>query len=95
MTIGRLAAVLACTMSVACGSGSSTAGPPTSPTPPPPPAQTGGINGVAIDAISDRPLPGATIEPNAFDRDGAKFAFQRPPLNRSPDIDPDPFTGNF
>jgi hypothetical protein len=37
----------------------------------------------------------ATIEPNAFDRDGAKFAFQRPPLNRSPDIDPDPFTGNF
>lgn len=37
----------------------------------------------------------ATIEPNAFDRDGAKFAFQRPPLNRTPDIDPDPFTGNL
>jgi hypothetical protein len=29
MTIGRLAAVLACTISVACGSGSSTPGPPT------------------------------------------------------------------
>ncbi len=37
----------------------------------------------------------ATIEPNAFDRDAAKFAFQRPPLNRSPDVDPDPFTGNL
>ena len=37
----------------------------------------------------------ATIEPNPFDRDAAKFAFQRPPLNRSPDIDPDPFTGNL
>ena len=37
----------------------------------------------------------ATIEPNLFDRDGAKLAFQRPPLNRTPDIDPDPFTGNL
>jgi hypothetical protein len=37
----------------------------------------------------------ATIEPNAFDRDGAKFAFLRPPLNHSPDVDPDPFTGNL
>jgi hypothetical protein len=37
----------------------------------------------------------ATTEPNPFDRDAAKFAFQRPPLNRSPDIDPDPFTGNL
>jgi len=37
----------------------------------------------------------ATIEPNAFDRDGAKFAFQRPPLNRTPDTDPEPFTGNL
>jgi hypothetical protein len=37
----------------------------------------------------------ATIEPNAFDRDGAKFAFQRPPLNRTPDNDPEPFTGNL
>jgi hypothetical protein len=37
----------------------------------------------------------ATIEPNAFDRDAAKFAFQRPPLNRTPDTDPDPFTGNL
>lgn len=35
------------------------------------------------------------VEPNGFDRDGAKFAFQRPPLNRSPDIDPEPFTGNL
>jgi hypothetical protein len=37
----------------------------------------------------------ATIEPNPFDRDGAKLAFQRPPLNRTPDIDPEPFTGNL
>jgi hypothetical protein len=37
----------------------------------------------------------ARLEPNSFDRDAAKFAFQRPPLNRSPDIDPDPFTGNL
>jgi len=37
----------------------------------------------------------ATVEPNAFDRDGAKFAFQRPPLNRTPDTDPEPFTGNL
>ena len=31
----------------------------------------------------------ATTEPNAFDRDGARLAFLRPPLNRTPDIDPD------
>ncbi|OFW11217.1 MAG: hypothetical protein A3H96_25585 [Acidobacteria bacterium RIFCSPLOWO2_02_FULL_67_36] len=37
----------------------------------------------------------ATTEPNAFDRDGARLAFLRPPLNRTPDIDPDPFTGNL
>lgn len=37
----------------------------------------------------------ARTEPNAFDRDGARLAFLRPPLNRSPDIDPDPFTGNL
>ena len=37
----------------------------------------------------------ARIEPNTFDRDGARFAFLRPPLNRSPDIDPPPFTGNL
>ena len=37
----------------------------------------------------------ARLEPNSFDRDAAKFAFQRPPLNRSPDIDPEPFTGNL
>jgi hypothetical protein len=37
----------------------------------------------------------ARLEPNMFDRDGAKLAFQRPPLNRSPDIDPDPFTPNL
>jgi hypothetical protein len=35
------------------------------------------------------------LEPNRFDRDGAKLAFLRPPLNRAPDIDPDPFTGNL
>jgi hypothetical protein len=37
----------------------------------------------------------ATLEPNAFDRDAAKISFQGPPLNRSPDVDPDPFTGNL
>lgn len=29
------------------------------------------------------------VEPTPFDRDGARFVFQRPPLNRAPDIDPD------
>jgi len=61
MTIRRLAPALACLVAVACGSGSSTPAPPTSPTPPAPPVQKGGINGVAIDAISDRPLSGATV----------------------------------
>lgn len=37
----------------------------------------------------------ARNEPNSFDRDGAKLAFRRPPLNRSPDIDPDAFTPNL
>ena len=37
----------------------------------------------------------ARIEPNAFDRDSSKLAFLRPPQNRSPDIDPDPFTSNL
>ena len=37
----------------------------------------------------------ARIEPNPFDRAAMKLAFQRPPLNRSPDIDPDPFTANL
>jgi hypothetical protein len=37
----------------------------------------------------------ARTEPNAFDRDGARLAFQRPPGNRPPDVDPDPFVGNF
>lgn len=32
----------------------------------------------------------ATTEPNQFDRDGARIAFQRPVLNRSPDADPKP-----
>lgn len=39
--------------------------------------------------------PDARTEPNAFDKDGAKIAFKRAPLNRTPDIDPDPFTGNL
>jgi hypothetical protein len=30
----------------------------------------------------------ATIEPNAFDMQAARIAFQRPPGNRRPDIDP-------
>jgi hypothetical protein len=37
----------------------------------------------------------ARTEPNVFDRDGARIAFQRPTLNRAPDLDPDPFVGNF
>jgi hypothetical protein len=61
MTIGRLASAVACVIAIACGSGSSTPAPPTSPTPATPPAQQGGINGVAVDAISDRPLSGATV----------------------------------
>jgi len=36
------------------------------------------------------PRLAATLEPNQFDRDGAKVAFQRPTLNRSPDADPVP-----
>lgn len=32
----------------------------------------------------------ARFEPNEFDRGGARIAFQRPPLNRSPDADPVP-----
>ena len=35
------------------------------------------------------------FEPNNFDRDAARFAFMRPLLNRSPDIDPDPFSVNM
>jgi len=34
--------------------------------------------------------PSGTIEPNQFDRDGARIAFLRPILNRSPDADPKP-----
>jgi hypothetical protein len=37
----------------------------------------------------------ARFEPNNFDRDAARFAFLRPPLNRSPDVDPDPFSVNM
>jgi hypothetical protein len=37
----------------------------------------------------------ARVEPNTFDRNAAKFAFGRPPMNRSPDIDPDPYTPNL
>ena len=37
----------------------------------------------------------ARLEPNAFDRDASRLAFMRPPLNRSPDIDPDPFSVNL
>ena len=37
----------------------------------------------------------ARFEPNTFDKGGAKLAFLRPPLNRSPDIDPDTFTSNL
>ena len=37
----------------------------------------------------------ARFEPNNADRDAARFAFLRPPLNRSPDLDPDPFSVNM
>lgn len=37
----------------------------------------------------------ARFEPNPFDRSAMKLAFQRPPMNRSPDVDPDPFTANL
>jgi hypothetical protein len=37
----------------------------------------------------------ARFEPNAFDRDSSRFAFLRPPLNRSPDTDPDPYSLNL
>jgi hypothetical protein len=36
----------------------------------------------------------ARLEPNDFDRDGSRVAFQRPPGNRSPDNDPDTFSAN-
>jgi hypothetical protein len=36
----------------------------------------------------------ARLEPNDFDRDGSRIAFQRPPGNRSPDTDPDAFSAN-
>lgn len=37
----------------------------------------------------------ARFEPNEFDIGAAKLAFLRPPGNRTPDTDPDPFTANF
>jgi hypothetical protein len=37
----------------------------------------------------------ARTEPTAFDRDGSTLAFERPPLSKTPDIDPDPFTSNL
>lgn len=36
----------------------------------------------------------ARVLPNDFDRDGSRIAFLRPPLNVTPDIDPDPITVN-
>jgi hypothetical protein len=35
------------------------------------------------------------VEPNAFDRDASRLAFQRPPGNQSPDVDPFAFRANF
>jgi hypothetical protein len=32
------------------------------------------------------------LEPNAFDLAAGKIAFRRPPMNRSPDVDPDGYT---
>jgi hypothetical protein len=37
----------------------------------------------------------ARFEPNSFDLDAARIAFSRMPMSRTPDIDPDPFTGNL
>lgn len=34
--------------------------------------------------------PSARTEPTSFDREATKIAFRRPPMNTSPDIDPDP-----
>jgi hypothetical protein len=39
--------------------------------------------------------PAIGPEPNDFDRSGAIIAFQRPPGNRSPDIDPSAASGGF
>ena len=36
--------------------------------------------------------PAVGSEPTEFDRSGAIIAFQRPPGNRSPDLDPSPTT---
>ena len=38
--------------------------------------------------------PAARIEPNDFDRDASRIAFQRPPGNRSPDVDPGGVSAN-
>jgi hypothetical protein len=39
--------------------------------------------------------PDEWLLPTAFDEGAARLAFQRPPLNRPPDIDPAPFTANL
>ena len=36
----------------------------------------------------------ATLEPTDWDRDACRIAFQRPPGNRSPDVDPSDFSTN-
>jgi hypothetical protein len=36
----------------------------------------------------------ARLEPNDFDRDASRIAFQRPPGNHSPDVDPNTFSTN-
>src|ERR1044072_8630808 len=62
MALGRLTPVLPCSMGIPCGANSSMPAPPTSPTPAPPPVQASGINGIAVDAVSDRPLSGAAVK---------------------------------
>jgi hypothetical protein len=47
-----------------------------------------------VDARSSVMNVSARVALTGFDRDGARIAFQRPPLNMSPDIDPDPMTVN-
>jgi hypothetical protein len=43
-----------------------------------------------VDAVASVMNSSGRVLPNAFDRDGSRMAFLRPPLNRSPDTDPEP-----
>ncbi len=45
-----------------------------------------------VDAVASVMNSSGRVLPNTFDRHGTRIAFLRPPLNRSPDVDPDPAT---